>query len=410
MHGSGMNARYFLIIDDDPIIGSLLEQMLMQRGAKKVYLASDGAMALGILTDTSKPVDVLSLDLNMPNMDGVTFLSRAADLGFAGGLFLVSGETTDIIQSATQLARLLGLDCRGSFSKPIDFETVVEHMMNDGTNNNTVAELPNISVSDVEDGLSNNRLQAYYQPKISTKTGQILGAEALARIVRDDGSTLHVGEMIRVAEEEGLIRELTWQMAKRVIWEYDSIKEVIPNDFNVSFNISTDLLTNTKFCEQFTNYVRQSGAKPANIVLEITESKIPADVSVALEGLTRLRLMGFGLAIDDFGTGYSNMESLRIFPFTELKIDQQFVVNARHDPFAWACVEASVKLAKQLKLRTVAEGIETEFESTLARAHEIDEQQGYLFAKPMPRAEFIEFASQRYSPELEIVSMGKRAI
>ena len=219
-----------------------------------------------------------------------------------------------------------------------------------------------------------------------------------------------MGEMIRVAEEEGLIRELTWQMAKRVIWEYDSIKEVIPNDFKVSFNISTDLLTNTKFCEQFTNYVRQSGAKASNIVLEITESKIPDDVSVALEGLTRLRLMGFGLAIDDFGTGYSNMESLRLFPFTELKIDQQFVVNARHDTFAWACVEASVKLAKQLKLRTVAEGIESEFESTLARAHEIDEQQGYLFSKPMPRAEFIEYARDRYSLAVEEASAGSMAV
>ena len=94
--------------------------------------------------------------------------------------------------------------------------------------------------------------------------------------------------------------------------------------------------------------------------------------------------MGFGISIDDFGTGYSNIEQLREFPFSELKIDQSFIREAHHDQFARASVEASIKLGRQLQLRLVAEGIETKEDWDFVAAAGIDEVQGYLVAKPCP--------------------------
>lgn len=370
--------------------------MLFQKGARHVHVASDGAQALKILSDPSKQVDALSLDLNMPNMDGVTLLSRAAETNYRGAIYLVSGETSEIVQSAGQLARLLGLDYRGAFSKPIDFEKVVDQLITAKVTREPRDGSAPIDYDAVAQGLRENRLKAYYQPKICTRSGKIVSAEALARIAREDGSLLDVGETIRIAEENGLIRDLTWQVAKCVIREFPAIRAQIPNEFTISFNISSDLLVDTEFCEQLADFVREQNSDPSNFVLELTESKIPNDVSVALAGLTRLRLLGFGLSIDDFGTGFSNMESLRIYPFTELKVDQQFIMNAKNDAFASACVDASVRLAKQLGLKLVAEGIETEFEATLAKAHKIDEMQGYLFSRPVPSADFVKFVGQHY--------------
>jgi len=395
------NPRSFLITDDDPIIVSLLEQLLVQRGARHVYIANDGLMALDILKDTSKQVDVMTLDLNMPNMDGVTFLSKAASIGYKGAIYLVSGESRSIINSARQLARLLGLNCIGTFSKPIDFDKVVDKITSKHAAYTGIVAALNIDQRELEYGLAHNQLTAFYQPKINTHSGNIVGAEALARMVRTDGTIIPAGEMVKIAEETGLIRDLTHQIAQCAVFDYRELEEQFDEGFTVSFNVSSDLLTDVLFCEQISALVKDAQLDPSSFILELTETKIPSDVGVALEGLTRLRLQGFGLAIDDFGTGFSNMEALRLFPFTELKVDQQFMLNARHDTFAWACVETSVKLARQLGLNIVAEGIESEFELALAKAHAIDELQGYLFAKPMPKDQFIAYAKNHSGIEIE---------
>jgi len=383
---SAPHPRNFLIVDDDPIIISLLEQMLLMRGAKNVYTAPDGGKAIAILSDSSKPVDVMTLDLNMPNMDGVSFLSRAADIGYKGGIFLISGESTAIVNSARQLARMLGLNCLGTFGKPIDFDDVVDSVILAMAENKSRPQMTSLTLDE----------------------GHVAGAEALARMFRDDGSIMHAGEMIKIAEDNGMIKEVTWQMAKSIVTDYHKMRQFLASDFKLSFNISTDLLADAVFSERITYLVRNSGLDPAAFVLEVTESKIPSDVSVALQGLARLRMQGFGLSIDDFGTGFSNMETLRLFPFTELKVDQQFMLNARDDAFAWACVDSSVRLAKQLNLNIVAEGIETEFEHSLAKAHAIDEMQGYLFARPMPLDQFIEFVklNQKDTAKQKLVRAG----
>jgi EAL domain-containing protein (putative c-di-GMP-specific phosphodiesterase class I) len=105
--------------------------------------------------------------------------------------------------------------------------------------------------------------------------------------------------------------------------------------------------------------------------------------------MSRMRIKGFGLSVDDFGTGYSNIDRLQMYPFTELKIDQSFTRGVLTDAFARACVETSVRLAKELGLKIVAEGVETvEMWNYLANLG-IDEAQGYLMAKPMPSGEFL---------------------
>jgi len=126
----------------------------------------------------------------------------------------------------------------------------------------------------------------------------------------------------------------------------------------------------------------------SQVTLEVTETRLVEYGPRALEVLSRLRIKGFGLSVDDFGTGYSNIDRLRMFPFTELKIDQSFIRNALTDAFARACVETSVRLAKELGLKIVAEGVETREMWDFLAGLGIDEAQGFLMARPMPPAEF----------------------
>jgi EAL domain-containing protein (putative c-di-GMP-specific phosphodiesterase class I) len=111
-----------------------------------------------------------------------------------------------------------------------------------------------------------------------------------------------------------------------------------------------------------------------------------------------MRIKGFGLSVDDFGTGYSNIDRLQMYPFTELKIDQSFTRNALREAFARACVETSVRLAKELGLKIVAEGVETQEMWNFLADLGIDEAQGFLMARPMPPAEFAKLLARGLPP------------
>ncbi len=130
------------------------------------------------------------------------------------------------------------------------------------------------------------------------------------------------------------------------------------------------------------------------MILEITETAAMTDVGRCLENLARLRVKGFGLSIDDYGTGYSSMQQLARIPFTELKLDQSFVTNCAMNAQHRAIIESSLDMARRLKLKTVAEGVETHADWTLLRELGCALGQGYFIAKPMAAGEFLGWAAQ----------------
>jgi len=135
-----------------------------------------------------------------------------------------------------------------------------------------------------------------------------------------------------------------------------------------------------------------------SLIVEVTESRLADQFDRVLETLTRLRLHRAGVAIDDFGTGYSSMEQLRRIPFTELKLDRQFVRGAHHDRTTRAILDSSVALANQLAMSTVAEGVETAADWELVCRIGCDEAQGYFLAKPMPKVTLLEWLATWRGP------------
>lgn len=262
--------------------------------------------------------------------------------------------------------------------------------------------MPEINIDEINSGLRNSRLYTVYQPRIDLRAGRLAGAEALARMRNEAGQPFDAGEMINLAEQNGKITDINWRVIESICEDCIRLFPVADENIRISFNVSGSILSNPQFPDQLADIIQYSEMKPNNFIVELTESRLPDDASRALESLTRLRILGFGLAIDDFGTGYSNIGQLRMYPFTELKIDKFFMDGALTDSFSRACLDSSVSLARELDLAIVAEGIESEQTLDLARNYGIEEGQGYLFGKPMAFEDFLEF-NERFNIEGQFI-------
>jgi EAL domain-containing protein (putative c-di-GMP-specific phosphodiesterase class I) len=152
-------------------------------------------------------------------------------------------------------------------------------------------------------------------------------------------------------------------------------------------NVSAIALADPSAADRYQAIVESHDIEPEEVILEITESSVMSDAARGLGLLARLRLKGFGLSIDDFGTGYSSLAQLAQVPFTELKIDKDFVFSSHAQPRKRAMVEASLDLARKLRLTTVAEGVETQEDWQLLAELGCDIAQGWLIGRPVPGSE-----------------------
>jgi len=236
----------------------------------------------------------------------------------------------------------------------------------------------------LEAAIRDDRLQLYYQPKVCMTTGLLSGVEALARWVDEELGAVSPGEFIPVAEERGLIHALgDWVLSEASRQVYRWRQAGYDFRHRVAVNISTRQLGDEDFVRRAIAQVRGAGVDPSCIELEITETVMMRDPKKAREMAEALVEAGFSLSIDDFGTGYSSLAQLKHFPVDKLKIDQSFVRDMPGDPDSLTIVTTIIGMAKALRLRTIAEGVET-----AAHAEELlrlgcDEAQGYYFGRPM---------------------------
>ena len=243
--------------------------------------------------------------------------------------------------------------------------------------------------AEVEDALrgatERDELVLHFQPEVSLRTNQIVAVEALVRWQHPEWGLVAPGEFVTVAENSNLILELgTWVLSSAMDqcarWRA-SFNGTAPT---VAINISARQFLQDDFVELVATTLEHTGADPADICLEITESILMDDVDLTVATLRRLKALGVQLAVDDFGTGYSSLSYLRRFPVDVLKVDQSFVSGLGHDPEDSAIVQAVVAMGRALQLTTVAEGVETAHHLIELRELDCDVAQGYHFARPRP--------------------------
>jgi diguanylate cyclase (GGDEF)-like protein len=221
----------------------------------------------------------------------------------------------------------------------------------------------------------------YYQPQLDLKTGQVVSLEALIRWLHPELGLVPPGDFIPIAEETGLIAALgDW-----VINQACRDARRWP-DLRVAVNVSPAQFREARLVDVVQTALKASGILAGQMELEITESVLYANPQRTRELLTGLQALGIDLAMDDFGTGYSNLAQLGSFRFKTLKLDRSFVSKIGKDPFADVICASLLWLAQSLRLRTVAEGIETEEQASFLSQNHCTLGQGFLFSRPMPVA------------------------
>ena len=244
---------------------------------------------------------------------------------------------------------------------------------------------PNPSL--LEAAIERGGLHPFFHAKVSIATGKISGFEALARI----GAPQNLngpGPYVELAERSNRIDALTFAMMRSVAKIVLDLNEAA--NLPCSVNISRSSLEKPEFANQLAAVVTGAGLECSQFTLEVTETR-PAEYGPhAFETMTSRRAQGFGIAIDDFGAGASNIDRLRMFPFTEMKIDPAFTRLAMEEAFAKAAMVSCVKVAKDVGLKVVAEGVETQDMWDFMKWAGVDEAQGFLLSRPLPPAEFRE--------------------
>jgi diguanylate cyclase len=239
--------------------------------------------------------------------------------------------------------------------------------------------------------LEREEIEVHYQPLVDLHHGRIFGMEALMRWKHPKLGTISPGEFIPLAEETGLIVPIgNWVLLESCrmnkIWNDRGYGPLC-----VSVNISVHQFQQPNFVHVVRDTLQVTGLDPSLLCLEITENVAMKNVSYMIDTMSRLKRLGISISIDDFGTGYSSLSYLKRFRVHTLKIDQSFIRDLTNDEDNEAIVTALIAMSHKLKMKSLAEGVESVEQLEFLRQHGCDEIQGFVFSKPLPESEFEEF-------------------
>jgi EAL domain-containing protein (putative c-di-GMP-specific phosphodiesterase class I) len=231
--------------------------------------------------------------------------------------------------------------------------------------------------------LDNDQFVLHFQPKVSLASAKLTGAEALIRWNHPQMGLVPPGRFIPVLEETGLIFEVGRWALRQAIKQHLRWRAADLPPVRISVNVSPLQLRNRAFLADIEEAIGSDTSAAAGLELEITESLIMEDIKHTIGTLRRIRAMGVSIAIDDFGTGFSSLSYLAKLPTDTLKIDRSFVTDMNAAPEGLALVSTIINLAHSLKLKVVAEGVETNEQARALRELNCDEMQGFLLSKPV---------------------------
>jgi diguanylate cyclase (GGDEF)-like protein len=242
--------------------------------------------------------------------------------------------------------------------------------------------------SDLHTAVTKNQFELYYQPKVDTQTGEVRSAEALIRWAHPTRGIVSPAEFIPLAEECGLIGAIGGWVIREACrqtraWQLSGVPTL-----RVSVNLSASQFRDSGLVDSIRRALDDAGLQARYLEVELTESAVMSDPEKSIAILEQLSAMGVLVSVDDFGTGYSSMSYLRRFPIDKLKIDRVFIDEIVSRPEDASIVRAIVSLAHSLRLKVVAEGVETPAQLDFLKTAGCDEYQGYHFSRPLPAANF----------------------
>ncbi|HVC29639.1 MAG TPA: EAL domain-containing response regulator [Steroidobacteraceae bacterium] len=394
-----------LIVDDSGAQRGIGAALCRELRIPEVHEAGNGREALALLERLPAPPALFIIDLEMPTMDGPELLSALGGRGIRAPIILASSRERALMNSVQDMGAALGLRIVGALQKPLTLGSLgalLQNKLHGPLEKQGPARHAAVDPHSLRSALARGGIEVHYHPQVEIDTGLIRGVEALARWHDAKHGWIAPDAFIPVAEQHGLIRELTLHvmdaaMRQTALWCRHGL------DLSIAINLSPILLERGELVQEISDLQQQHGLRAEQIVLEVTESSLLRDLAIALGVLTRLRLRGFRLSLDDYGTGFSSMQQLARIPFTELKIDRTFVHGAHERDSLQVILRSALEMASQLGIETVAEGVECLQDWRLLRRYGCKLAQGWLLAKAMPGAELESWipSLQRRRPELQ---------
>jgi diguanylate cyclase (GGDEF)-like protein len=247
---------------------------------------------------------------------------------------------------------------------------------------------------DLRRALEEKQFLLHYQPQVDINTGQITGVEALIRWQHPERGLVSPAQFISIAEERGLIVPIGEWVLREACRQNKAWQDAGLPSITIAVNLSALQFQQTNLSQMVTRILQESSLAPECLELELTESMIMRDAEKTIATMHALKEVGVKLSLDDFGTGYSSLSQLKRLPLDKLKIDQSFVSGLPHDPDDSAISTAIISMGKALKLKVIAEGVETAGQLAALRSTSCDETQGYLVARPLAPADFFRFVRE----------------
>ncbi|MDR3672131.1 MAG: EAL domain-containing response regulator [Holophaga sp.] len=398
VESAGILGRKVLVIEDSWTQRSHAVSLVRSLGASEVLEVSDGVEALRILEE-EPGIDLVFCDLEMPRMDGVAMIGEMAARNLTPHLIILSSQEPGLLDSVKAMAVSYGLSCLGVIAKPLSRENLAKifstTLLQDGVGG-TLPHSPfrRMTLPEIQAGMDRGEFEVFFQPLVSMQSASLKGVEALVRWRHPDLGLLSPGAFLPQAEEDAEVMSLlTLQILERIArrwngWKQDGL------EVELSVNLSAASLGTKGFADRILDTVASHDMVPKRMILEITESASISNLGHTLANLARLRMRGFRLSIDDFGTGYATYEQLQRIPWTELKIDMSITRELPKSRKHAILARNVLRLAKDLRLHTVAEGIETQETWNILKSYGCDCGQGYFLARPMPGDQLREWSTR----------------
>jgi sensor c-di-GMP phosphodiesterase-like protein len=264
-------------------------------------------------------------------------------------------------------------------------------------------------ISDIDRGLARREFKPFYQPTFDLRTGAILGCEVLARWIRDNGTVIPPMSFIPLAETSGRIEEMTWRILETALEElHPRLRE--NKQFKLSINVVPRHMLSDGFIERLRRVVVDAKVSARQIVLEVTERNEMPDLDRAAAVVKELREFGFRVAMDDVGVGHSGLSQMKALGANTIKIDKFFVDTVTEAGPAATIVETLARLARDLQMTVVAEGIETVEQIRALIACGVEEGQGYIISPPLPFTKFDELVETRQSRAVAEATVRQAAL
>ncbi|HEX6997564.1 MAG TPA: EAL domain-containing response regulator [Gammaproteobacteria bacterium] len=386
-----MNDNRLLVMDDDPEVAKFFAQVGEDLGYAVTRL--DEPERFMQTVETVQPTVIL-LDLQIPGKDGIALLRDLAHSRVRPKVLIASGLDNRMVTTATELGLSMGVDIAGAFCKPIALDELELQLAR------LLVQRKIITADRLREGIIDGQLVVHYLPKATLKSpGRwvVDGAEALVRWEHPEYGLLYPGEFLHVAEDNGLIVELTdfvfrTALEQARIWKSKGLR------MDLGLNLSAHFLADLEFPDRLLALIAEHDLDPSSITLELKETTSVEDPELTLDVLARLRVKSVNLCLDDFGTGSSSLTHLYRMPFSEVKLDNAFTRDMQTRDDARAFVEGLVYLAHKLKISTCAEGVEDESTLHMLEALGCDRVQGH-FIGPAARARDVERTIVQWNEE-----------